>query len=119
MSEEDKKILKYNHEDKSLKLHLQFMQIQNVCQKGSCQNNPEKSYTQRKAKHKPSGYSLSLISSFDTTKNRYYFYRGKYCIENFCKELKELGTEIIKYKEKEMIPLTDTEKKYHICKEEF
>ena len=34
----------------------------------SCQNNPKNSYTQRKAKHKPSGYSLSLNCSFDETK---------------------------------------------------
>ena len=77
----------------------------------SCQNNPKKSYTERKAKHEPSGYSLSLISSFDTAKSKHYFYRGKYCIEHFCKALKELETEIINYKEKEMIPLTDTQNK--------
>ena len=42
--------------------------------KQSCQNNPEKSYTEKKAEHEPSGYSLSLICSFDATKNRHYFY---------------------------------------------
>ena len=69
---------------------------------------------------------MSLICSFDATKNRYYFYRGKDCIENFCKKLKELGTEIINCREKEMIPLTDGENKSyekkkvcHICKKEF
>ena len=36
-----------------------------------------------------------------------YFYRGKDWIENFCKKLKEIKTEIINYEEKEMIPLTD------------
>ena len=43
----------------------------------SCQNNPENSYTDRKANHEHSGYSLSLIRSFDATKNRHYFYGGK------------------------------------------
>ena len=43
----------------------------------SCQNNPKNSYIERKAKHKPSGYSLSLICSFDETKNRRKFYRRK------------------------------------------
>ena len=33
-------------------------------------------------------------------KNRRYFYRGKDCIEKFCKDLKELGTEIINFEEK-------------------
>ena len=69
---------------------------------------------------------LSLICSFDATKNRNYFYRGKDCIKNFCKKLKELGTEIINCEEKEMIPLTDIENKFyekqkqcHICEKEF
>ena len=44
------------------------------------QNNPENSYTEIKAKHKPSGYLWSLICSFDASKNRHNFYRGKDCI---------------------------------------
>ena len=67
--------------------------------KQSCQNNPEKSYTEKKAEHEPSDHSLSLICSFGATKVRHYFYRGKDCIQNFCKKLKELGTETINYKE--------------------
>ena len=59
--------------------------------KQSCQNNPEKSYTEKKAEHEPSDHSLSLICSFGATKVRHYFYRGKDCIENFCKKLKEFG----------------------------
>ena len=31
----------------------------------SCQNNPEKSYTKKKPKHIPSGYSLFMHCSFD------------------------------------------------------
>ena len=91
-----------------------------------CQNNPKNSYSKRKAKHKPSGYAWCSICSFDDTKNKRYFYRGKDCIEKFCKDLKELGTEIINFEEKEMIPLTNKEiKSYekqkvcHICKEKF
>ena len=92
----------------------------------SCQNNPKNSYTERKAKHKPSGYSLSLICSFDETRNRRKFYRRKDCIKKFCKYLEELVTEIIKYEEKEMILLTNKEinlyesqKRCHICKGKF
>ena len=91
-----------------------------------CQNNPENSYTEKKAKHKPSGYAWCSICSFDDTKNRCYFYRGKDCIEKFCKDLKELGTEITNFEEKEMIPLTnkqiqsyEKQKVCHICKKEF
>ena len=66
----------------------------------SCQNNPEKSYTKKKAKHKPSRYPWCSICLFDNTKNKHYFHRGKDCIETFCKDLKDLGTEIINFKKK-------------------
>ena len=74
-----------------------------------CQNNPKNSYTERKAKHEPSGDAWSLIRSFDDTKNKSYFYRRKYCIEKFWEDLKELGMEIINFKKKEMKPLTNKE----------
>ena len=84
-----------------------------------CQNTPKKSYTEKKAEHEPSGYAWSLISSFDDTKNKSYFHRGKDCIEKLCKDLKELGTEIINFKKKEMIPLTNKDiksyEKQKIC----
>ena len=92
----------------------------------SCKSNPENSYTEKKVKHKPSGCVWCSICAFDDTKNRRYFYRRKDCIEKFCKDLKELGTEIINFEEKEMIPLTNKEiKSYekqkvcHICKKEL
>ena len=82
--------------------------------------------TLKKAKHKPSGYACCSICSFDDTRNRHYFYRGKDCIEKFCKDLKELETEIINFEEKEKITLTNKEiksyekqKACHICKEMF
>ena len=128
MPEEDKNILKYLPGEKSLKapfaIYFDFECL--LIKEQSRQNNLKKSYTERKTKHEPSGYSLSLICSFDEAKNRHYLYRGKDCVEDFCKQLKELGTEIINYKEKEMIPLTDEEiksskeqKACRICKGKF
>ena len=67
----------------------------------SCQNNLEKSSTEKKAKHTPSGYS------FDSTKNKHDCYRGKDCIEKFCEDLREHTMRIVNYEKKEMIPLTD------------
>ena len=59
---EMKKILKYNHREKLSK--APFIIISDLeCfpeKEQSCQNNSQKSYTQRKAKHKPSG-CLHLI----------------------------------------------------------
>ena len=96
---EENKILKYNHGEKSLKApFIITFDLECLLKKEqSCQNNPEKSYTERKAKHEPSGYSWSLICSFDATKNKHNFYRERNCIEKFCKDLKELGMEIINY----------------------
>ena len=46
----------------------------------SSQKNPEKSYTDKKAKHIPSGCAWSLTYSFDSTKNQYGYFRGGDCI---------------------------------------
>ena len=66
----------------------------------SCQNNPNESCTEGKAIHEPCGYSLDLVSSFDSKQNKHSFYRGRDCVEKFCKDLKDLGTEIIILKKK-------------------
>ena len=56
---------------------------------------------------------MSLNCSSDEKKNRCKFYRTKYHIEKFCKDLKQLTIEIINSEEKEMIPLTDKEIKFY------
>ena len=69
---------------------------------------------------------MNLVCSFDSNENKHSFYRGKDCIKKFCEELKELGTKIINYEQKEMTPLTsgkiafyNNQKKYYICQERF
>ena len=118
------KTLKYNHGEKPLKTpFVIYADLERLLiKRKSCQNNPNESYTKRKAMHEPCGYALSLISSFDWRENKRNFYKGKGCINRFCSDLKELATIIINYEEKEMIPLTDNENKYyeeqekcHIC----
>ena len=76
----------------------------------TCSNNPEKSYTEKKAIHKPSGYSLVTCRSFDKSKNERKYYRGEDSMKMFCKDLKEQEMKIINYEKKEMIPLTSKEK---------
>ena len=92
----------------------------------SCQNDLEKSSTEKKAKHTPSGYSWITHCSFNASKNERGYYREKDCMEMFCKDLKDQAMKIIDYEKIEMIPLTDEEtefyekkKVYHICKKEF
>ena len=115
---EDNKTLKYNHEEKSVKAPFTIYADLGclVIKEQSSQNNSNESHTERKAKHEPLGYSLSLISTFDKTKNKHSVYRGKDCIKTFCSDLKEFVTKIINYKEKEMIPLTDNENRFYLQK---
>ena len=76
----------------------------------SCQNNPEKSYREKKkTKHTPSGYSLFTNCLFDAAKNKLHCYRGKDCMEKFCKDLREHAISRVNFEKKEMIPLTDKE----------
>ena len=79
----------------------------------TCHNNPEKSSTTKINKHTPSRYSLITHCSFDTTKIKLDYYRGKNCMKNFCLDLREHATKIINYEEKGMIPLTKKEEKKH------
>ena len=92
MPKQFNKTLKYNHGEKSLKTpfviyaDLECLLIKQQ----SCQNNPNESYTERKAMNEPCGYPLSLVSSFDSKQNKCNFSRGKDCIKRFCSDLKEL-----------------------------
>ena len=128
MPTKDNKTLKYNYGEKSLKAQFTIYTDLEclLIKEQSCQSNPKESYTERKAKHEPSGYALSLICSFNSNENKRNVYRGRDCIEEFCKDLKELATKIIDYEEKDMITLTDNENKFyeeqkecHICRKEF
>ena len=61
----------------------------------SCQNDHEKSYTEKKTTHTHSGYSLFTNFSFDATKNKLDCYRGKDCMKRFCKDLRDHAMKII------------------------
>ena len=79
MPEKNKNKLKYRYGEKLLKApFIIYADLECLLKKEqSCQNNPKTSY------------SLDLICSFDKTKTRHYLYRGKDCIENFCKRLEQ------------------------------
>ena len=76
-------------------------------------NDPEKSSTTKINKHVPSGCSLYTHCSFDNTKNKLDYYRGKYCMKEFCKALRKYGGRIIYWEKTQMILLTDKENKSH------
>ena len=82
MPNEDNKTLKYNRGEKSLKvLFIIYADLESLLEKiHSCQNNLTKSYTEKKAKHTPSGYSWITCCSIDASKNERGYYRGEDCI---------------------------------------
>ena len=90
MPDEDKKILKYNSGEKSLKVPFTiYADLECMLEKiNTCQNDPKKSSTEKEAEHTPSGYSWVTCCSFDTSKNEQNYYRGKNCMEMFCKDLR-------------------------------
>ena len=91
MPNENNRILKYNPGGKSLKVpFIIYANLECLLEKiNTCQNNNNKSYTEKKAKHEPSGYSLVTCSSFDKSKTKHKYYRGKDCMEKFCKDLRD------------------------------
>ena len=119
---------KYNQGEKSIKLpFIIYADLECLLEKMSpCHNNPKESSTTEINKHVPSGYSLFTHCSFDKTKNKLNYYRGKDCMKKFCKDLREHATKIINCEKKKMIPLTTKEEiDYnkqnicYICKKEF
>ena len=86
MPKENEKI-KYLPGEKSLKApFIAYVDLECILEKIQyCQNNPINSYTEKKSKHKLSGYAWCSICSFDDTKNKCYFYRGKIVLKSFVK----------------------------------
>ena len=128
MPTKDNNIIKYNQGEKSIKLpFVIYADLECLLEKMStCINNPNESSTTEINKHTPSGYSKFTNCSFDQTKSKLNYYRGKDCMKKFSKDLREHATKIINYDKKKMIQLT-TEEKIHyneqeicyICKKEF
>ena len=127
MSNEDIKILKYNHGEKSMKTpFIIYAGLESLLEKmTTCYDSPEKSSTTKINKHASSGYSLFTYYSFDETKNKLSHDRGKNCMKKICLDLREHATKVINYEKKEMIPLTTKEEKNHneqkvchICRKE-
>ena len=83
MPDEDKKILKYNPGEKSIKVpHIIYADLECLLEKiDTYPNNPEKSYKEKKAKHTPSGYSLVACCSYDKSKSERRYYREEDCME--------------------------------------
>ena len=71
-------ILKHNPGEKSLKVPFTiYLDLECILKKvQSCQSNPEKSYTEKIARHEPSGWSMFKKCSFNKKENKLNYYRG-------------------------------------------
>ena len=112
MPTKDNNTIKYDQGEKSIKLpFVIYADLECLLEKiSTCQNNPNESSTTEINKHTPPGYSLFAHCSFDKTKNKLDYYRGKDCMKKFCKDLRTHATKIINYEKKKMISLTVKEK---------
>ena len=113
MPEEDNKILKYNHGEKSMRApFVIYADFERSSEKiNACDNDPEKSTKAKINEHTPSGYSLFACNSFGAKVDKPDCYRGKGCLKKFIKDFKKRVIRIINYEEKEMIPLTKKSRK--------
>ena len=104
MPNEDNKILKYDHGEKSMKVpFIIHAGLECLLKKMHwCQNNLEKSYTEKKTKHTVSGYSMFTRCSFNLTKTKLDSYKREDCMEKFCKDLREHTTRIINMKKRKL-----------------
>ena len=59
-----------------------------------CKVYLESSFTTKIAEHVLSGFSMSTMSSFKSTKNKHHAYRGKDFMKYFCASLREHAMEI-------------------------
>ena len=89
------KKLKYSPGEKSLKaLFAIYLDLKCLLKKvKSSKNSPKKSYTEKKARHEPSGWAMFTRCSFDKKENKLNYYRGKDCIEKLCKKIKRACNE--------------------------
>ena len=102
MPEEDNKISKYNHGEKSMRApFLIYADLECLLEKmNTCHNDHQNVSTTKINKHISSGYSLFTCSSFDTIENKLDYYRGEDCMKKISEDLKKHVTRIINYEKK-------------------
>ena len=68
--------------------------------------NSKNSFTTKVGKHIPSDFSMPTRSSFKSIENKHNIHRGKICVKNFFKYLREHEMKITNFKKKKMKSLT-------------
>ena len=87
MSKQVEEILKYNPGEKSLKPSFTiYLYLECLLKKEqSCQNNPEKSYTEKKAIHEPSGWTILQVVHLIKKKINLIVIEEKIVLKNYVK----------------------------------
>ena len=87
MSKQVEEILKYNPGEKSLKAPFTiYLYLECLLKKEqSCQNNPEKSYTEKKAIHEPSGWTILQVVHLIKKKINLIVIEEKIVLKNYIK----------------------------------
>ena len=85
MPSEGTNILEFNQHQKSDKApFIMYVDLKYIIEKiDGCKNNSENSSTAKVSKHIPSGFSMSTICLFRTTKNKRDVYSSKDCMKKF------------------------------------
>ena len=89
---EDNRILKCNHGEKYMKVRfIIYADLESLVEKRiTCHNNLKKTSTTKIRKHTPSGYLLFKHCLFNTTKHKLDCCRGKDCMKNVSRHLKNM-----------------------------
>ena len=120
MPKENDKVLKYNHGEKYMKVpFIIYADLESLLEKMSACGNNLKNSTTKINKHTPFGYSFFTQYSFDATKNKLDYYKGKDCMKGFCKD----AAKKFDHEKKEMVLLaleeSHKQKACHICQKGF
>ena len=128
MTSEDTKMLELNQFQKSDKApFVIYADLECLIEKiNECKYNPENSSTTKIGECIPSGFSMSIISSFKSIENKHAVCRGKDCMKKFYESLREHAMKIINFKkkkwsysQKKQQESYENAKICYICKEKY
>ena len=102
MPSENTKMLEFNQYQKSDKApFIIYADLECIIEKiDGCKNNPENSSTTKVSKHIPSGFSISLVSSFKSIENKHGVCRVNDCMKKLCESSRRHAIKIINFKKK-------------------
>ena len=100
MPSEDTKISEFNQKSNKAPFII-YEDLECIIEKiDGYENNLQNLSTTKVSKHIPSGFSMSVISSFRNIENNHDAYRVKDCMKKFCESLREHAMKITDFQKK-------------------